>query len=72
MRGCGTALAWELFNDVADPGRYLEYFIDETWVQHLRRCERVTAGDLALRERRLAFHIGEEPPKVSRFIAAGG
>ena len=64
------ALAWELFNDVSDPGRFIEYFIDESWVQHLRRFDRVTAGDVALRERRLAFHLGEQPPKVSRFIAA--
>ena len=64
------ALAWELFNDVSDPGRFIEYFIDESWVQHLRRFDRVTAGDVALRERRLAFHLGDEPPKVSRFIGA--
>ena len=64
------ALAWELFHDMGEPGHYIEYFIDESWVQHLRRFDRVTAGDVALRERRLAFHIGAEPPKVSRFIAA--
>ena len=64
------ALAWELFNDVSDPGRFIEYFIDESWVQHLRRFDRVTAGDVALRERRLAFHLGDEPPQVSRFIGA--
>jgi MFS family permease/quinol monooxygenase YgiN len=63
------ALSWELFEDVSDPGRFIEYFIDESWVQHLRRFDRVTAGDLALRERRLAFHIGDTPPTVSRFIA---
>lgn len=63
------ALAWELFRDVNDPGLYTEYFIDESWVEHLRRFDRVTAADVHLRERRLAFHIGERPPVVTRRIA---
>jgi len=36
-------LSWGLFRDPAMPGRYLEYFLDETWVEHLRRLERFTA-----------------------------
>lgn len=63
------ALAWELFRDVNDPGLYTEYFIDESWVEHLRRFDRVTAADVHLRERRLAFHIGDRPPVVTRRIA---
>jgi MFS family permease len=62
------ALSWGLFRDPAVPGRYLEYFLDETWVEHLRRLERFTASDVGLRERRLAFHLGDEPPRVQRFI----
>ena len=62
------ALSWGLFRDPAVPGRYLEYFLDETWVEHLRRLERFTASDVGLRERRLAFHLGGEPPRVQRFI----
>jgi quinol monooxygenase YgiN len=63
------ALAWELFRDSTDPTHYIEYFIDETWVEHLRRFDRVTAADVALREERLSFHIGETPPVISRYIA---
>jgi MFS family permease len=62
------ALSWGLFRDPAVPGRYLEYFLDETWVEHLRRLERFSASDVGLRERRLAFHLGDEPPKVQRFL----
>jgi MFS family permease len=62
------ALSWGLFRDPAVPGRYLEYFLDETWVEHLRRLERFTAADVGLRERRLAFHLGAEPPRVQRFL----
>ncbi len=63
------ALSWGLFRDTGAPGRYIEYFVDESWVEHLRRLERFTAADAGLRERRLAFHRGERPPQVRRFVA---
>ncbi len=28
-------------------------------------CDRVTAGDVPLRDRKLAFHLGELPPVVT-------
>lgn len=64
------ALSWGLFRDAAQPGRYLEYFVDETWVEHLRRHERFTAADEGLRAQRLVFHRGSAPPRVQRFIGA--
>jgi MFS family permease len=65
------ALSWGLFRDTAAPGRYIEYFVDESWVEHLRRLERFTAADAGLREKRLAFHCGDGPPAVRRFVAEG-
>jgi predicted MFS family arabinose efflux permease/quinol monooxygenase YgiN len=62
------ALSWDLLRDIADPGRYLEQIVDESWTEHLRRFDRVTAADVALRERKLAFHIGEAPPVVTRCL----
>jgi len=62
------ALSWGLFRDAAAPGRYVEYFVDETWVEHQRRLERFTAGDAGLRERRMAFHVGDQAPVVRRFV----
>jgi len=62
-------LSWGLFRDTSDPGLYIEHFVDETWAEHLRRFDRMTASDVALRERRLAFHLGPEPPLVTRRIA---
>jgi quinol monooxygenase YgiN len=53
------ALSWGLFRDTAVPGRYVEYFVDENWVEHQRRLERFTAFDAGLRAQRLAFHVGE-------------
>jgi len=63
------ALSWGLFRDSAAAGRYIEYFVDENWVEHQRRLVRFSASDEALRARRLAFHRGQEPPPLRRFIA---
>jgi MFS family permease len=63
------ALSCEVFRDASVPGRYLEHMLDESWIEHLRRFDRVTAHDVALRERRLAFHIGDVPPRLTRSLA---
>ena len=65
------ALSWGLFRDVAVPGRYVEYFVDENWVEHQRRLERFSGFDAGLREQRLAFHLGDEPPLLRRYVADG-
>jgi quinol monooxygenase YgiN len=62
------ALSWGLFRDVSVPGRYVEYFVDESWLEHRRRLERFTAFDAGLREERQAFHVGGQPPVVRRYV----
>jgi hypothetical protein len=54
---------------VKDPGRFIEYMIDESWVEHVRHFDRLTYSDELLRDRRFSFHIGDAPPRVSRSIA---
>ena len=66
------ALSWGLFRDVTMPGRYVEYFVDENWVEHQRRLARFTAFDEGLRGERLAFHVGAEPPVLRRYVGEGG
>ena len=61
------ALHWQLMHDISNPTRYVERIEDESWTEHLRRFDRVTASDVALRERKLAFHTGDAPPKVTRW-----
>ena len=61
------ALNWELLHDLGEPQRYLEQIVDESWTEHLRRFDRTTAADVALRDRKLAFHLGDEPPKITRY-----
>ncbi len=63
------AIGWELLRDIGEPARFVEEIVDESWTEHLRRFHRATAADIALRERRLAFHQGAEPPVVTRYVA---
>lgn len=63
------ALDWELWQDIGDPGHFVERITDESWNEHLRRFDRVTAADVTLRERKLAFHLGDGPPQVTRYLA---
>jgi MFS family permease len=65
------ALSWGLFRDVTVRGRYVEYFVDENWVEHQRRLERFTAFDAELRAQRMAFHLGPEPPVLRRYVGDG-
>ncbi len=62
------ALSWELLRDIGNPGRFVEQIVDASWIEHLRRFERVTASDAALRDRKLAFHIDAKPVRVTRTV----
>jgi len=64
------AIDWTLLHDVSDPGHFVEHIVDPSWTEHLRRFHRATAADIALRERRLAFHLGEGLPAVTRYVGA--
>ncbi len=63
------AFMWELFNDVEVPGRVMECFMVESWIEHLRQHERVTIADRDVSEKVRRFHVGTEPPKVAHFVA---
>ncbi len=62
------AIRWGLWDDVARTGRFLESFVVESWLEHLRQHERITAADRAVQAIAHAFHRGSEPPVVRHFI----
>jgi MFS family permease len=66
------ALRWDLFHDPADPGRYVETFLVESWVEHLRQHERVTQADRQAETQVRALHRDSTPPIVSHLIAVRG
>ncbi len=63
------AFAWGIFQDAAAPGRIIEYFLEESWLEHLRHHERVTQADRDIQERVHALHIGADPPRVTHYLA---
>jgi hypothetical protein len=62
------AIRWGLWADVEHPGRVLESFVVESWLEHLRQHERITAADRVVQTVAHAFHRGAEPPRVRHFI----
>jgi predicted MFS family arabinose efflux permease/quinol monooxygenase YgiN len=63
------AIRWNLLRDAADPQRYIESFVTESWAEHLRQHERVTAEDREVEQRAQAFHLGPQPPRITHLIA---
>jgi hypothetical protein len=63
------AYAWGVFEDAADPARFVETFLVESWLEHLRQYERVTNADRVLQAPVQRFHL-EGAPKVTHMIAA--
>jgi hypothetical protein len=64
------AIRWSLFRDPVHPGRYMESYVLESWLERERQIERFTVADHAIRNRLMGYHIGENPPDVSRMILA--
>src|SRR5512142_1975461 len=61
------AFAWGVFEDAAEPGRFVETFLVESWLEHLRQHERVTKADRLLQERAHRFLL--QPEKVTHLIS---
>ncbi|WP_010584488.1 MFS transporter [Schlesneria paludicola] len=66
------AIRWDLFQDAENHERFVEAFLVESWAEHLRQHERVTHDDRALERAARAFHVGDQPPKVTHLVAATG
>jgi MFS family permease len=63
------ASSWGSFEDTAEAGRFVEFFLVDSWLEHLRQHERVTNADRHREEAVRRFQIGAAP-KVTHFIAA--
>jgi MFS family permease len=68
MRRRDGAFAWGIFEDLDKPGRYIEFFQQDSWLDHLRQHARVTREDQRVQENVNRFHTGNEAPRVSHFI----
>ena len=62
------AMRWGLFSDAADPSRYVETFLVESWVEHMRQHERVTGTDRAAQEQRFDARFEEVNARLDERI----
>ncbi len=62
------AFAWDVLEDAVEPGHYLEYYLVETWIEHLRQRERITNTDKLIQERLLTLLVEGTQPEVRHFV----
>ncbi len=62
------AYAWGVTEDAADPERLVEWFMVESWAEHLRQHRRVSRTDADLQAGLTRFHRGEDKPVVRHLL----
>jgi MFS family permease len=69
MRRRNGAFAWFLFHDSAEPTRFLESFMDESWTEHLRQHERVSVADRETQRRANQYLAKGESTRSTHWLA---
>jgi MFS family permease len=72
MRRRNGAYFWQLFHDTGDPTRFIECFMDESWLEHLRQHERVSVADREIQRRAKQYLVEGETTKSSHWLAEPG
>jgi MFS family permease len=63
------AYGWGITEDAADSERIVEWFMVESWAEHLRQHHRLSNADADIQRETTQFHIGPNPPVVRHFLA---
>ena len=63
------AVQWWLFQDTADPSRFVETWIEETWADHLRNHERVSVAHKEIEQRARDLTRSDSTFATRHFIA---
>ena len=63
------AVQWWLFQDTADPSRFVETWIEMTWAEHLRYHDRVSVTHQALEQRVRGLLRSGSVPVTRHFVA---
>ncbi len=72
MRRRNGAYFWQLFHDSGDPTRFIECFMDESWLEHLRQHERVSVADREIQRRAKQYLVEGESTRSSHWLAEPG
>lgn len=62
------AVTWRLYEDVAQPDRWVELWAMESWTEHLREETRLTEDDRAALGQAAGMQQGETPPDAARYL----
>ena len=68
MRRRNGAYYWQLVHDSEDPTLFLECFMDESWLEHLRQHERMSVSDRNILNRAKAFLVMGTTTKSSHWL----
>jgi MFS family permease len=64
------AYSWDILEEANQPGTFIEYFLDVSWLEHLRHHQRVTGKDRELQQEINALHRGDEHPTTRHFFGS--
>jgi MFS family permease len=65
------AFNWGVMEDPADPELLTEWFLVESWAEHMRQHERVHHADADLQRDVTRYHTGATPPRVRHLLGVG-
>lgn len=69
IRRRNGAVSWGLFNDAENPRKWIEVFVDESWVAHLRHHRRVTRADVDVEAAARRFQVEDTSPIIKHYLA---
>ena len=70
LRRRDGAYRWGLYRDAAEPTRYMEVFLVESWAEHMRQHERSVVADQAIEARALGLVEGGRARSVQHLVWA--
>ena len=62
------AFNWGVMEDPDDPHKLIEWFLVESWAEHLRQHRRAPHADADLQQEVARFHTAGEPPRVRHLL----
>jgi hypothetical protein len=69
LRRRDGAFFWEMFRRATADDHFVEMFMVDSWLEHLRQHQRVTVADKLLQDRIGALHAAKAPPEIHHYIA---
>ncbi|MEX5342866.1 MFS transporter [Pseudomonas sp. I2] len=72
MRKRNGAVSWGLVQDSENPRHWLEFFVDESWLEHLRHHQRVTRAELKIEAAARRFQATGVEVRIRHFIHGAG